>query len=194
MRSRASIRTTAPAAATCPWPPGSPASSSPGAARRRRSSSARSCRPVVVGADVIDRRVDERLVLEPPARLFVHDVTQVPWPFADGEYDLFVALQVFEHLGTSQVAAFHEVGRVARRAIISLPIDWQMDDPAQLPPHDLERTGAVVVPAVAPDPDRGRQSRLADPPRLRLRGPLGGLRARLTRSPADTVSFAGATG
>jgi len=86
-------------------------------------------RPVVVGADVIDRRADERLVLEPPARLVVHDVTQVPWPFADGQYDLFVALQVFEHLGTSQGAAFHEVARVARRAIISLPIDWEMDDP-----------------------------------------------------------------
>ena len=86
-------------------------------------------RPVVVGADVIDRRADERLALEPPARLVVHDVTQVPWPFADGQYDLFVALQVFEHLGTSQSAAFHEVARVARRAIISLPIDWEMDDP-----------------------------------------------------------------
>ena len=86
-------------------------------------------RPVVVGADVIDRRADERLVLEPPARLFVHDVTQVPWPFDDGQYDLFVALQVFEHLGTSQNAAFREVARVARRAILSLPIDWEMDDP-----------------------------------------------------------------
>jgi hypothetical protein len=86
-------------------------------------------RPVVVGADVVDIRADERLVLAPPARLIVHDVTQVPWPFGDRQYDLFVALQVFEHLGTSQSAAFHEVARVARRAIISLPIDWEMDDP-----------------------------------------------------------------
>jgi hypothetical protein len=42
---------------------------------------------------------------------------------ADNAYDLFVALQVFEHLGTSQREAFREVRRVARHAIISLPID-----------------------------------------------------------------------
>jgi hypothetical protein len=36
---------------------------------------------------------------------------------------------VFEHLGDQQRAAFGEVRRVARHAIISLPIDWQMNDP-----------------------------------------------------------------
>jgi hypothetical protein len=40
--------------------------SPPGGASRR--SSGPFLRPVVVGADVIDRRVDERLILEPPAR------------------------------------------------------------------------------------------------------------------------------
>ena len=44
-----------------------------------------------------------------------------------------MALQVFEHLGTSQRAAFAEVCRVARHAIISLPIEWEMDDPRN--PH-----------------------------------------------------------
>src|SRR5262245_19653168 len=52
-------------------------------------------RPVVVGADVVDRVADPRLELTPPARLLVHDVTELPWPVADDAYDLFVALQVF---------------------------------------------------------------------------------------------------
>ena len=42
---------------------------------------------------------------------------------------MFVALQVFEHLGTRQSEVFPEVSRVARHAIISLPIDWRMADP-----------------------------------------------------------------
>jgi hypothetical protein len=86
-------------------------------------------RPVIVGADVMDLRAQSELELPPPARLLIHDATQAPWPIDDKQYDLFVALQVFEHLGTAQNAAFHEVCRVARTALISVPIDWQMDDP-----------------------------------------------------------------
>ena len=59
----------------------------------------------------------------------VHDATSVPWPVPDKAYDLFVALQVFEHLGTAQPEAFLEVRRIARHAILSLPIDWVMADP-----------------------------------------------------------------
>ena len=99
-------------------------------------------RPVVVGADVIDRVDDPRLELVPPARLLVHDVTTIPWPIADGAYDLFVALQVFEHLGTSQNAAFGEVARVAGSAIISVPIDWDMDDPRNCH-HRISRERAL---------------------------------------------------
>jgi Methyltransferase domain len=86
-------------------------------------------RPLIVGADVIDRKANADLALEPSAELLVHDLRRVPWPIADGRYDLFVALQVFEHLGDAQNQAFREVVRVARHAIISLPIDWDMDDP-----------------------------------------------------------------
>ena len=35
------------------------------------------------------------------------------WPIGEKEYDLFVALQVFEHLGDWQTEAFGEVSRVA---------------------------------------------------------------------------------
>jgi hypothetical protein len=84
-------------------------------------------RSIIVGADVMDRRIPPELEAE--GEVIVHDATKVPWPVGEKRYDLFVALQVFEHLGDGQSAAFAEVRRVARHAIISLPIDWVMDDP-----------------------------------------------------------------
>jgi hypothetical protein len=84
-------------------------------------------RSLIVGADVMDIVHNDRLQSE--GRLIVHDATRAPWPFPDKTYDLFVGLQVFEHLGTRQPDAFREVRRVARNAIISLPIDWVMADP-----------------------------------------------------------------
>lgn len=86
-------------------------------------------RPVVVGADVIDIRDDPDLEIAASGRRIIHDATSAPWPFADGQYDLFVALQVFEHLRGAQGVAFREACRVARHVVISAPIDWQMDDP-----------------------------------------------------------------
>ena len=83
--------------------------------------------PLIVGADVMDLRHNPEL--KGGRRVIVHDATTVPWPVPDRAYDLFVALQVFEHLRDSQPAAFREVRRVARHAVISLPIDWVMDDP-----------------------------------------------------------------
>ncbi len=87
-------------------------------------------RSIVVGADVMDLRAQPELEAE--GRLLVHNATVLPWPVADRAYDLFVALQVFEHLGDRQTEAFREACRVARHAIISLPIDWDMDDPTNI--------------------------------------------------------------
>ena len=71
----------------------------------------------------------QREGLRAEGRRIVADATKTPWPIDDKAYDLFVALQVFEHLGTHQPEAFREVRRVARNAILSLPIDWVMADP-----------------------------------------------------------------
>jgi len=84
-------------------------------------------RPVIVGADVMD--IKARPELDPSIAIMIHDATRAPWPVADKAYDLFIALQVFEHLRDRQPEAFLEVRRVARHAIISLPIDWEMPDP-----------------------------------------------------------------
>src|SRR5690606_25562886 len=83
--------------------------------------------PLVHGADVFDLRPSVEVA--PPARVVKGDARTTPWPFGDRSYDLFVALQVFEHLGNRQAEAFREVRRVARHAIVSLPIEWEMADP-----------------------------------------------------------------
>ena len=67
--------------------------------------------------------------LEVPAKVIMHDARRTPWPMEDDAYDLFVGLQVFEHLVDSQNAAFQEVHRIAKHTVISLPIDWVMKDP-----------------------------------------------------------------
>ena len=87
-------------------------------------------RPLVVGADAME--LEGRPQLAAGSKLYVHDATVTPWPIPVRAYDLFVALQVFEHLGNRQREAFREVRRVARHAVISLPIDWQMPDPTNI--------------------------------------------------------------
>lgn len=96
--------------------------------------------PVVVGADLMDRMFKADLTTARP--ILIHDARNVPWPIADKQYDLFVALQVFEHLGSSQREAFAEVCRIARHAVISVPIDWQMADPSNCH-HQISQATAL---------------------------------------------------
>ena len=37
---------------------------------------------------------------------------------------MFIALQVWEHLGNKQSRAFREVMRISRSAVLSFPYDW----------------------------------------------------------------------
>ena len=119
-------------------------------------------RPVIVGADAID------IVARPSCsrawRITIHDATVAPWPYADKQYDLFIALQVFEHLRDRQPEAFLEVRRIARHAIISLPIDWVMSNPRNCH-HQLSNERALswfapVVPTRVVEGSAGRFKRL----------------------------------
>ena len=68
---------------------------------------------------------------------YLHDATKTPWPVSR-KYDLFIALQVFEHLTGAQAQAFQEVKRVARHAILSLPYKWDCPaDNANYPEHHM---------------------------------------------------------
>lgn len=67
---------------------------------------------------------------------FLRDATETPWPVADKAYDVFVALQVFEHLLGKQQAVFAEVMRTSRQAILSFPFKWK--DTSQLDHNDID--------------------------------------------------------
>lgn len=74
--------------------------------------------PLVEGCDTID--VNPKT--EPTV---LHDAKQVPWPnIKDGHYDLFVALQTWEHLGHRQLPAFREARRVSKFQLLSFPLNW----------------------------------------------------------------------
>ena len=119
-------------------------------------------RPILVGADVMD--IKARPELDPSVPMTIHDATQAPWPVGDKAYDLFLALQVFEHLRDRQPEAFREVRRVARHAIISLPIDWEMDDPKnchhRIPEERVLSWFAPVVPTRVIEGSGGKRRRL----------------------------------
>jgi len=90
--------------------------------------------PLVEGSDIMDIRAAIKNHLGPGGHLdsgclcHTWDARQTPWPIRTRAYDLFIGLQVFEHLWSNQCAAFREVRRVAKHAIISLPIDWEQGD------------------------------------------------------------------
>lgn len=86
--------------------------------------------PLIVGADAVE--LQPTATLAPWAKRIIWHARETPWPFGDKAYDLFVALQVFEHLYGRQPEAFLEVRRIARNAILSLPIEWEMADPRNI--------------------------------------------------------------
>ena len=119
-------------------------------------------RPILVGAHVMDKTKRPEYDTSIPA--VTHDATVVPWPVADKRFDLFLALQVFEHLKDRQRDAFLEVRRIARHAILSLPIDWVMDDPRNCH-HMISEERALswfapVVPTRRVEHRTGRRKRV----------------------------------
>jgi len=94
---------------------------------------------VVKNSDII--RLPEPDVWGIPSNIqsteYLHDATKTPWPI-EKKYDLFIALQVFEHLVDSQAQAFQEVKRIAKYAILSLPYKWECPkDNANYPEHHM---------------------------------------------------------
>jgi hypothetical protein len=68
-------------------------------------------------------------------KVFLIDATKTPWPIADKQYDVFVALQVMEHLSPAQSLVFSEIQRIARYAILSFPYKW--NTPHNLSHHNI---------------------------------------------------------
>ena len=83
--------------------------------------------PIVKDADLLINPEDDQFG-RPNAYLgqkIVFDITKKPWPISDKQYDLVIALQVWEHLDNKQTRAFHELMRISKRAILSFPFKWQ---------------------------------------------------------------------
>ncbi|MBD3194902.1 MAG: methyltransferase domain-containing protein [Candidatus Lokiarchaeota archaeon] len=60
---------------------------------------------------------------------YVMDARKLPWPIPDNEYDLFIALEVFEHLKkTNRSDIFREIKRTSNMAILSFPYKWDWPD------------------------------------------------------------------
>jgi hypothetical protein len=70
--------------------------------------------------------------------IIFHNATEKPWPIINRKYDLFIALQVWEHLNNKQCLAFREVKRISKKALLSFPYMWDCpkNDP-NYPEHHM---------------------------------------------------------
>lgn len=74
--------------------------------------------PIILDANTIDINSKQKPT-------YILDVSKTPYPFKDKQYDLFIALQVWEHLDGKQIEAFNEVKRISKNAILSFPYKWK---------------------------------------------------------------------
>ena len=58
---------------------------------------------------------------------YVHDARNIPWPLRDKQYEILIALRVFQHLTPNQREAFLEAMRVSKNVI--LVVDEIYDNP-----------------------------------------------------------------
>ena len=73
-------------------------------------------------------------------QVYIHYAAEKPWPVVDKQYDLFIALQVWEHLSNNQSRAFREVMRISKAVVLSFPYNWDCpENNANYPEyHDID--------------------------------------------------------
>lgn len=59
---------------------------------------------------------------------FIFDSKKTPWAIESKRYDVFVGLQVLEHLSPNQREVFKEIKRISKYAILTLPYKWNCKD------------------------------------------------------------------
>lgn len=81
----------------------------------------------VHGGDTID--YEERWGFPGKSPTIVHDARKLPWPIADKQYELFIALRVFQHLVPVQRECVREALRIAKRMILVVPSTYDNKHP-----------------------------------------------------------------
>ena len=73
----------------------------------------------VKGSDTID--FDESWDFKGKNPTYNHDARVLPWPINENQYEVFVALRVFQHLVPGQPEAVKEAFRIARKVLMVVP-------------------------------------------------------------------------
>jgi len=73
----------------------------------------------VNGSDTID--YSERWDFPGKKPNYIHDARSLPWPVKDKQYEIFVALRVYQHLTPYQKECTLEAARIAKKVIIIVP-------------------------------------------------------------------------
>lgn len=76
--------------------------------------------PIVSNGDTMDKNEWDNLT-------YFWNALKIPWPVEDKKYNVFVALQVWEHLKNKQNEVFQEVARISDWAVLSLPYKWDQE-------------------------------------------------------------------
>ena len=74
---------------------------------------------LVNGSDTLDYA--EGWNFEGKRPTYLHDARVLPWPIPDTQYEVFVALRVFQHLAPAQAECVREAMRIAKKVIIVVP-------------------------------------------------------------------------
>lgn len=97
-------------------------------------------RPLFRGPGCCTMGMDQAAKMLPKELTYWHDATK-PWPVSDKRFDLCVATQVWEHLKGGQQAAWAQVRRCCRAAILSLPYRWNCPSD---PIHHMVTDGQIA--------------------------------------------------
>lgn len=98
--------------------------------------------PIVKNAQIMLNPLEDQFGWPETEKVTVYDATRRNWPFNDKEFDLVIALQVWEHLDGKQTRAFREVIRIARMALFSFPYLWEggiEDKPSHRAHRDIDK-------------------------------------------------------
>jgi hypothetical protein len=68
----------------------------------------------------------DKLNLKGNKTSYIHDARVCPWPFKDKQFEVFIALRVFQHLTPKQEDALIEAFRISKKVILVVPNNYNV--------------------------------------------------------------------